>query len=184
MDDISALIAQITAAFEGVSREGGISLRESEVLDWAGPAEARALDMDTRWQDVSDDDLKYYASSMYFLDAIGLCYYLPAFMSYVLRHFRPDIDYDEDFVLMHTLWHLEVNQYNHKRYAEMQQSMTRPQKEAIGSFLQFIATQGNEFYREDAARALRDHWGQFCDNPQDANAHNTPSQELAHDTHP
>jgi len=187
MDDISTLIAQITAAFEGVSREGGVSLREGRVLDNCGSekklAQARALDTDARWQDVSDDDLKYYASSMYFLDAIGLCYYLPAFMSYVLRHFRPDIDYDEDFVLQHTLWHLEDNQH-HKRYAEMQQSMTRPQKEAIGSFLQWVATQGDEFYREDAARALRDNWSHYDDNPQDAANPAAPQQEPTHDTHP
>lgn len=80
-----SLIAGIEAAFEGVSREGGISWSEAEALDaYAPPAEqaaARAKDGERRWQDLVDDPTwpSYdNPASWSFLDPIGFRYYLPA----------------------------------------------------------------------------------------------------------
>ncbi len=166
MIDTAPLIAEITAAFDGVSRAGGVSLHESEVLDWAGPDDARAaarlLDTDTRWQDVSDADAKYYHSSMYFLDAIGFRYYLPVFMIYALRYSSLETDFDS--VLAVTLWQLEPNQHQQKRYEEVLHLMTRPQKQAIGNFLQLIVAHADDIYRADPARVLHDYWKQYCDS--------------------
>lgn len=85
----AALIAEIREAFAGVSREGGVSWSESERLD-AGKqddaedrAAARALDTDTSWTEVVDDQnwrADMGVGGFNFLDPIGWRYYLPAAM--------------------------------------------------------------------------------------------------------
>lgn len=81
------LRAEIAAAFDGVSREGGVSLHELEALDaWGGYIDrqvARARDTESRWQDVPRDDLAdVYTHS--FFDPIGWRYYQPAYMTWWL----------------------------------------------------------------------------------------------------
>ena len=60
----AALIEEITAAFDGVSREGGVSMSEANVIDDYGDAGerwlARLSDKDTRWQDVTDEQLRAF----------------------------------------------------------------------------------------------------------------------------
>lgn len=90
----SALIAEITAAFDGVSREEGTTLHEAIAIDdWASPDEQRAarrLDIEARWQDVPEDDIFSCCSALSFLDEKGFRYYLPAFMIYGLKHWGVD----------------------------------------------------------------------------------------------
>jgi hypothetical protein len=86
----AALIEEITQAFDGVSRENGVSLSESWVIDDYGSdeerAEARRKDTETRWQDVPDEDIGFGYSCLNFLDEIGFHYYIPAFVVWFLRH--------------------------------------------------------------------------------------------------
>jgi hypothetical protein len=85
-----ALMEEITAAFDGVSRENGVSLSEAWVIDDYGSdeerAEARKEDTETRWQDVPDEDIAYGYSCLSFLDEIGFHYYIPAYMVWYLRY--------------------------------------------------------------------------------------------------
>jgi hypothetical protein len=84
----AAIIAEIYAAFEGVSREGGISWTESLSIDCPPPTcpprdEARAMDTDTRWTQLVNDPTwraDMGVGGFNFLDAIGWRYYLPAAM--------------------------------------------------------------------------------------------------------
>lgn len=188
MDDISALIAQITAAFEGVSRGDGVSLREGRVLDNCGSekkrAQARALDTETRWQDVSHDDLDRYEASLCYFDAEGFRYYLPAYMLYNLTNadargkdgtYSSIVFYVLDMPVEPNLRDLHLEHYS---------LLTPPQREAVCRFLQFYAAHGWEFVQEDASHALAAYWGQFCANPQYAIIPAAPSQEPTDDTHP
>ena len=81
---IDQLIVEITAAFDGVSREEGITLHQALAIDdWKTPREqlaARRLDIDQRWQDVPGDAIVAWESALSFLDAKGFRYYLTAFM--------------------------------------------------------------------------------------------------------
>ncbi|MBW3636304.1 MAG: hypothetical protein KY445_07550 [Armatimonadetes bacterium] len=85
-----ALIEEITRAFDGVSRENGVSLSEARVIDDCGSDEergkARARDTETRWQDVPDDDISHASDRPAFLDAVGFRYYVPAFVVWFLRY--------------------------------------------------------------------------------------------------
>jgi hypothetical protein len=81
------LLREIDAAFDGVSREGGVSWSESRVLDDQGtPAEraaARSRDREEDWRQLVDDPgwvVDPGSGGFYFLDPIGFRYYLPAAM--------------------------------------------------------------------------------------------------------
>jgi len=84
-----ALLAEIEAAFAGVSREGGVSLHEAKAIDDYATREAqlaaRSKDGETCWQDVPEDDIARHDSIFSFLDDIGRVYYLPAYMSWLVR---------------------------------------------------------------------------------------------------
>jgi hypothetical protein len=89
-----ALLAEITTAFAGVSREGATTLHEAQAMDdRKSPEEqlaARRLDPERRWQDVPDADISACCSALSFLDEKGFRYYIPAFMTYSLRHWDDD----------------------------------------------------------------------------------------------
>ena len=84
----AALIEEIVAAFDGVSREGGVSMSEAEVIDDYGSDEERATarlsDTEARWQDVPDEQLALNWP-FHFFDPIGFRYYTPAYLVYYLR---------------------------------------------------------------------------------------------------
>ena len=84
------LIEEVRTAFDGVAREGGVSLSEAWVIDDRGSAkeraEARQQDTEARWQDVSEEDIAYGSVCLHFFDAVGFRYYLPAYIIWVLRH--------------------------------------------------------------------------------------------------
>jgi hypothetical protein len=103
-----ALIAEITAAFDGISREDGTTLHEAEAIDDRKSAEecraARRSDTDQHWQEVPAKDISACCSALSFLDAKGFRYYLPAFMLYGLRnwgHDPNDILYSCGYHLLH-----------------------------------------------------------------------------------
>ena len=69
-----ALVEEITTAFDGVSRENGVSLSESWVIDNYGSAEERAKsrkqDTEIKWQDVPDEDICHRYSCLSFLEYV------------------------------------------------------------------------------------------------------------------
>jgi hypothetical protein len=92
---IEDLIVEISAAFDGVSREGGRTLHEADAIDDRKSIEeqyiARAHDTELRWQDVADEDIITCCSALSFLDEKGFRYYIPAFMICSLRHWGEDV---------------------------------------------------------------------------------------------
>lgn len=86
----AALIEEINAAFDGVSREGGVSISETRVIEYLGSdeerANARREDNEMRWQDVPAKAMGqgsgYEALNSF--DYIGFHYYLPAYLTWYL----------------------------------------------------------------------------------------------------
>lgn len=139
----AALVAEISAAFDGVSREGGMTLHEAEAVDdRLSPAEqraARSLDPDTRWQDVPDTDISVSSSTLSFLDEIGFRYYIPAFMVYCLRCWGDDWE----GVLGSCEYHLLQESQKSLRQSDPasiagRYQFTDAQVGAVASFLRFI----------------------------------------------
>lgn len=139
----SALAAEITAAFDGVAREGGTTLHEAEARDDRRTEEeqraARRLDTERRWQDVPDEDIRACGSALSFLDAKGFRYYIPAFMLYGLRHW----DDDMNGVVNSCLFHL-LHEYPKSLRQSEPASIARgydfsdAQCKAVAAFLRFV----------------------------------------------
>lgn len=87
-----ALIVQIEMAFADVTKGDGIGLRESAAND-AGidPEQDRTLDVEQRWQELSDSLIEEHPMALIFTDTKGFRFLLPAFMRYAVNHLEnPD----------------------------------------------------------------------------------------------
>lgn len=88
------LIAEIIAAFDGVSREDGRTLHEAMSMDNRESNEenraARRFDTEKRWLDISEDVISWRSPALSHVCSKGFRYYLPAFLVYGLRHLEHD----------------------------------------------------------------------------------------------
>lgn len=151
---LNKLIAEITAAFDGVSREDGITLHEAKAIDDWKPSEelqaARQLDTEQRWQDVPDEDLLASDSPLPFFDAKGFRYYLPAFMLCGLK----DWENDSSGILHSCVYNLLHESQKSLRKSEpasiaAEYGFTEAQCKAIANFLRFVIGEDNEFITEE-----------------------------------
>jgi hypothetical protein len=137
-----ALIEEITAAFDGVSREEGVTLHETRVIDDGGSAaerkRARKLDKEERWQDVPEKDL-LRDGVLNFLDLKGFRYYVPAYIICHLRHadFRTRTNEDIVLGLNAALTDTTLSDFRLTRF----KIFTYEQSRAIAHFLVFEAEQ-------------------------------------------
>jgi len=163
--DTAPLIAEITAAFDGVAREDGVSLREGDAIDGCVSdkrrAAARRLDTDARWQDVPNADLSNYYLALHYLDAKGFCYYLPAYLIWDLTANTSSTHGIGSHVLFHLLLPPEAN-LRHD-WLERFSLLTPEQGKAVCRFLRFVAVYGELDDPQDAAAALADYWSRYCD---------------------
>jgi hypothetical protein len=150
------LVEEIAAAFDGVGREGGVSLHEAEEIDCHGTpekrAEARKLDIDTRWQDVRDEWIEQFPSVPFFLDARGFRYYLPAYMIWALRNPNSE-SAAEDAVVDNLLLDEKVS--------ELLPLLTDQQKQVICRWLRNVE-KGYYDPERRAGRAIDALWGRYC----------------------
>jgi hypothetical protein len=94
-------IAEVYAAFKGVTREGGVSWSETRVMDGFGTEEqcvaARASDTEHSWEELVDDPrwrADMGVGGFAFLDAIGFRYYLaPALIRELRQLPAPGLDF-------------------------------------------------------------------------------------------
>lgn len=134
----NTLVAEITAAFDGVSREDGTTLHGAQAIDdWKSPEEqrpARHLDLEERWQDVPDADIFACCSALSFLDERGFRYYIPAFMIYGLRHWGDD-------------WNGILNSCEYHLLHDYPKSLRKSEPAAIASKYQFTNAQSKAVAR-------------------------------------
>jgi hypothetical protein len=125
------LIEQIAAAFAGVMLEDGIGLWESDGIDdYRGADELRALrekDEKIDWRRISADDLNHCNAAPSFLDARGLYFHTPAFMTAELRG-----EFKQDFI-----GRLIYNTFTAPEFREM---LTAPQRHAIIAYISFYGS--------------------------------------------
>jgi hypothetical protein len=163
---VANLLEEIEAAFDGVSRDGGVSLHEADVIDDYGSIhqryKARKLDTESRWQDVPASDIEHFNWIFPFLDAKGGLYYLPAYMSWSLRNYRTSDSWSHSFLIYH------LESHNRSDYSIEFELLNPAQKRAIAHFLQFAAEyqeewdELNPFDEEVAQSALNSYWNQFA----------------------
>jgi hypothetical protein len=173
-----ALIEEITKAFAGGSREGGVSLSEAWVIDDYGSdeerAEARARDTDKRWEEVPDKDIHFGYSYFSFLDDIGFAYYIPAYMTWYLRN----VDSEDPEVVNSNTFEFLIYSLGPSMNGVMSDYTisqfilcTREQRRAIAHFLQFVEAEEDGMAIDSgfpngeldnyARLTLKTYWGQF-----------------------
>jgi hypothetical protein len=137
LPDPAAVEARIRDAFAGVTRDGGITWRQSVVRDNFGDqkaqAEAAALDRDARWEDLVEnvdwrDDIG--VGGFNFLDAVGCRYYIAPAM---IRSLRRGND-GEIGSLLYWLGPWSKGAMNAKRI------MTAEQIGAVAAFIEYFTT--------------------------------------------
>ncbi len=90
VEEQRAVEAEIRRAFRGVTREGGVSWSEADVVDDYGTDEeraaARARDKESCWEELVEDGAIHLGSTRFcFLDAIGFRYYIAPAMILLAR---------------------------------------------------------------------------------------------------
>jgi len=125
------LIEQIAAAFVGVTLEDGIGLWESGGIDdYCGSEELRALrakDEKLDWRRVPADDLNHCNAAPSFLDARGLYFHTPAFLTAELRG-----EFKQDFI-----GRLIYNSFTAPKFQEL---LTAAQRHAIIACISFYGS--------------------------------------------
>jgi len=122
-------LAEIYAAFDGVTREGGVSWSEAAVIDGYGTMEerlkARESDTEWNWQELVDDPLWRAWDGFNFLDPIGFRYYLPVALVRCVRDHDDSIDF-----------HLDLDREHAREQAGL---LTAAQRNAVRSLILYMA---------------------------------------------
>ena len=156
VNEQQAVEADIRAAFKGVSREGGISWSEADVIDGYGTVEeresARALDKDRTWEELIDGPRwSDFVSNWCFLDPIGFRYYIAPAMIGCSRDGHGDA----------VAYALTINPYREEMIGLIDETQAR----AIARFVRFmVATceaRDDHIDAEDWQEAQNSHWHQW-----------------------
>lgn len=165
-EHMRALVEEITSAFSGVSREDGITIHETVLLDDYGVdleydsplrVAARKEDCEHRWQDIPDEVIARPDLSLYFLDAKGFHYYIPAYMIWTLKNLKTCPDHI--FTAAHALILPNPKTKFGQETLNLFELFTKEQARATCKFLRFLSEQGDEFEADQAQEALDKYWG-------------------------
>jgi len=162
-DDAADAIATIRAAFAGV-RRGAITIHEAQAIDdWGGSGErefARQVDTEETWGEVPDAAIEECQSALNHLDDVSWRFYVPAYMTWSLRHFRHSDAVVSDF----TIYTFDLSDDEEVRRAQLARyaTLSAEQARAVGRFLRLMARNGDRADDVVATDALNKHWGRFC----------------------
>jgi hypothetical protein len=158
------LICEIETAFAGVRREDGITLHEARIIDACGSdrqqRKARAKDIDTRWQDVPDEEIENHGEALCYLDIKGFRYYLPAYMRWSIKHYRTSASLSKDApIYALTPWaEGKVRAWQEERWSVFSLEQCR----AILKYLRFMAEESEGYADADAAQqAINWYWNRY-----------------------
>lgn len=143
-DIIANAKAAVREAFAGVTLGGGVGLSEAQALDDYANNEVRAAcragDEKNDWAAISVEDLNRHSGSPAFLDAEGMRFHLPAYMTADL-----DGDYRHEFAPYLC------------RCQEKFSLLTLLQRNAVEAYLRAISeTENLPPYQDDIERALEE----------------------------
>lgn len=154
------LVAVIYEAFAGVTRNGGVSWSETEVIDLHGTPEeratARAQDKDTSWEELVEQgewEIFDGAGAMSFLDAVGFRYYMPAAMLQAIQR-----EYGEEVAFALTLKVDDLREHRLSKWVLLSEA----QRQCIARFLRYMMAV-TEFQRDTTwhktwKEALESYW--------------------------
>jgi hypothetical protein len=155
-----SIIAAVENAFACVRRDGGITLHESLVMDRRGDADAlaqaRRLDPDVPWTEIADADISSNPEIFSFLDFSGFRYYLPAYITWSLRHFDDSNSASSDTVVYALNPQGRLGDVRLSYFERFSQE----QRIAVARFLRFLAKQEEFCDAWAASQALDNYWSE------------------------
>jgi hypothetical protein len=157
----SAIVAEIEAAFAGVQLDGGISLKQTQVIDNYGRDCTSEQFTALPRSEVTDDwkripvSMLDEADSLAHLDDRGVKYYIPALMLRLLDNYDPGS--------MMTIGTLSILYPRTESGEYVLSLLTDPQKRAIARFMKelpmLVGLEGEDITIVD--RAFRNYWSKF-----------------------
>lgn len=159
MMDEQQLTAEIEAAFKDGELNDGIGINEADRIE-VGDRDAfiqKGRNLDRlwwrSWRDIEDKYIASYSSVMDFMDAEGLRWALPAYMIYIINHYK-----EGSFSVDTTIYILEEGALG----SDKRDIYTVEQKRVIAQFLQYMLTIGEEWVDVESAQiALDKVWGVY-----------------------
>jgi hypothetical protein len=161
--EADSLLQQVHLAFANVPR-GPLSIRQAHIAKWADEkrlAQAGEQDHDRRWTEIADATIKEARNALYGADPISWRYFLPAYLSWTIRHFRAS----DSFLCDQTIYAFSVYKVGEPLRQESVlrfDTLNLPQKRCIRAFLRYMARFPMNCDAKAAQRSLDDYWGQFC----------------------
>ena len=157
------LIALIVQAFDGVEQPEMLTLHVAEAhddYDYDHDDEHRAKDFVGPWQNIPDEHIRKCQCALSYVDAVGMRYYLPAYMVWYLRQLESGGAWSEHalYSLDPHLGHSVLSAYQIKRFSLFNAEQLR----ACAQFLKYCAEEEPE--KTDghfAANKYRKYWYQF-----------------------
>ncbi len=138
------VIALIDRAFDGVTLDDGIGLRESDGIDDYACADElkrlRALDEKLDWRKIPAELLNYCNAAPSFLDAGGMRFHTPAFLTSELKG-------EHQFEFINRLI------YGSYTATDFVQMLTTAQREAIAECIRFYCSVAPRIYGENSIAA-------------------------------
>ena len=157
--DNEQLIKEIETAFKDVLLKEGIGINEADRMEMGQRDvlvnKGRNLDRMwwSSWMDIDDKYMASYSSVMDYMDAAGIKWVMPAYMTYITNHYK-----EGSFSVDSTIYTLEAGAQG----SDGIDLYTDEQKRAIAKFLQFMVSVGKEWVDvESAQNALDKVWGEY-----------------------
>jgi len=157
--DSKQLIEEIQEAFKDVLLKDGIGINEADRMEMQQRDvlvnKGRNLDRMwwQSWEDIDDKYMASYSSVMDYMDSAGLKWVLPAYMTYIINHYK-----EGSFSVDSTIYTLEAGGLGSDGldlYADAQ-------KKTIAHFLEYMVNVGKEWVDvESAQNALDKVWREF-----------------------
>ena len=159
MIDKQELIQDIEIAFKDVQLKDGIGINQADRIETRQRdvliQKGRNLDRMwwETWHDIEDKYISSYSDAMYYMDSQGIKWALPAYMIYIIKHYK-----EGSFSIDSTIYILEAGGLG----VDKVDLYTEEQKRVVAQFLQFMVEVGETWVDvESAKNALDKVWGEY-----------------------
>lgn len=153
------LIIDIQTAFKNVILKDGIAINQADRIETRQRdvliQKGRNLDRMwwDSWTDIEDKYLATYSSVMDYMDSQGLQWVMPAYLIYIIKHYK-----EGSFSVDSTIYTLEAGALG----VDKLDLYTEEQKRVMAKFLMFMVEVGKEWVDvESAQNALDGVWGEW-----------------------
>jgi len=157
--DATQLIDEIQTAFKDVILKDGIGINQADRIETRQRdiliQKGRNLDRMwwDSWTDIDDKYIASYSSVMDYMDSKGLQWVMPAYLIYIIKHYK-----EGSFSVDSTIYTLEAGALG----VDKLDLYTDEQKRVMAKFLVFMVEVGEEWVDvESAKNALDGVWGEW-----------------------